>query len=156
MYKLVGPSLRPLTLGSVFFLMYVIVWRSDLFCVFIVLPSLPPFWLDFELLSICLLFCFVIFWMLCYVMLCVKKKKNVDNKKKKMHSLRKHSEGGACFETATLIGLIADEWQFNYIQWTMRLVFLLVLTGGLAYRGCYGYGGPSSKPEALGNRLLCL
>ncbi len=60
--------------------------------IFIVLPSLPPFWLDFELLSICLLFCFVIFWMLCYVMLCYvmlcyvmceKKIKNVDNKKKK-------------------------------------------------------------------------
>ncbi len=41
-------------------------------CVFIVLPSLPPFWLDFEMLSMCLLFCFVIFWMLCCVM-CEKK-----------------------------------------------------------------------------------
>ncbi len=41
----------------------------------------------------------------------------------KMCSLRKHSEGGTRFETATLIGLIADEWQFNYIQWTMRLEF---------------------------------
>ncbi len=45
-------------------------------------PSLSPsLWLDFEILSMCLLFCFVIFWM--YVMLCMKKK-NVDNKKKKM------------------------------------------------------------------------
>lgn len=26
----------------------------------------------------------------------------------------------------------------------------------ITYRGCYDYGGPSSKPEALGNRLLCL
>ncbi len=34
-----------------------------------------------------------------------------------MRSLRKRTR----FETATLIGLIADEWQFNYIQWTMRL-----------------------------------
>ncbi len=60
----VGPGLRPLKLASVFCLIYVIVWRSD-FCVFVVLPSLPPFWLDFEMLSKCLLFCFVIFWMLC-------------------------------------------------------------------------------------------
>ncbi len=37
----------------------------------------------------------------------------------RMPSLRKHSESGTRFETATLIGLIADEWQFNYIQWTM-------------------------------------
>ncbi len=52
---------------------------------FYCLPSLPPFWLDFELLSICLLFCLLYFG--CYVMLCyvvmVKKKKNVDTKKKK-------------------------------------------------------------------------
>ncbi len=82
----VGPSLRPLTLGSVFFLMYVIVWRSDLFCVFVVLPSLPPFWLDFELLSICLL---VLLYFGCYVM-CEKKKKNVDNKKKKGRGLSPH------------------------------------------------------------------
>ncbi len=45
----------------------------------VVLPSLPPFWLNFEMLSMCLLFCFVIFWMLCCIM-CEKKKK-VDNKK---------------------------------------------------------------------------
>ncbi len=38
----VGPRLRPLILGSVYCLIYVIVWRSD-FCVFVVLPSLPPF-----------------------------------------------------------------------------------------------------------------
>ncbi len=43
-------------------------------------PFLPPFWLDFEL-SICLLFCFVIFWMLCYVM-CEKKIKMLITKKK--------------------------------------------------------------------------
>ncbi len=49
-----------------------------MFCVFIVLPSLPPFWLDFEILSICLLFCFVIFWMLCYVW---NKKKMLITKK---------------------------------------------------------------------------
>ncbi len=48
----------------------------------------------------------------------------------RMPSLRKHSEGGTRFETATLIGLIADEWQFNYIQWTMRLEFAV---SGLAY-----------------------
>ncbi len=41
---------------------------KEWFCVFIVLPSLPPFWLDFEMLSMCLLFCFVMFWMLCCVM----------------------------------------------------------------------------------------
>ncbi len=64
-------------LGSVFCLIYVIVWMSD-FCVFVVLPSLPPFLLDFEMLSMCLLFCFVIFWMLC----CVMCEKNVDNKKR--------------------------------------------------------------------------
>ncbi len=28
----------------------------------------------------------------------------------------------------------------------MRLVFLSDLTGGLAYRGCYGYGGPRQSP----------
>ncbi len=33
------------------------------------------------MLSICLLFCFVIFWILCYVMCEKKKKKNVDTKK---------------------------------------------------------------------------
>ncbi len=38
----VGPGLLPLMLGSVFCLIYVIVWRSD-FCVFVVLLSLPPF-----------------------------------------------------------------------------------------------------------------
>ncbi len=51
-------------------------------------------------------------------------------------SLRKHSEGGTSFETATLIGLIADEWQLNYTQWTMRLEFAVSLdwwTGVLAY-----------------------
>ncbi len=51
--------------------------RSD-FCVLVVLPSLPPFWLDLEMLSICLLFCFcVLDAMLC----CVWKKKNVDKKR---------------------------------------------------------------------------
>ncbi len=30
-------------------------------------------------------------------------------------------------------------------------ILLPVLTGGLAYRACYGYGGPASKPEALDN-----
>ncbi len=49
------------------------------FCVFIVLPSLPPFWLDFEMLSMCLLFCFVIFWMLCCVM-CEKKMVLIEHK----------------------------------------------------------------------------
>ncbi len=45
---------------------------------FIVLPSLPPFWLDLEMLSMCLLFCFVIlvFWMLCCVMCEKNKNKN--------------------------------------------------------------------------------
>ncbi len=76
----VRPGLLPLTLGSVFFLIYVIVWRSD-FCVFIVLPSLPPFWLDFELLSICLFF--VLLYFGCYVMLCVKKKMLMIKKKRK-------------------------------------------------------------------------
>ncbi len=33
------------------------------------------------MLSMCLLFCFVIFWMLCCVM-CEKNKNNVNNKKK--------------------------------------------------------------------------
>ncbi len=41
-------------------------WYSWLYkgvtCVLLVLPSLPPFWLDLEILSMCLLFC-----MLCYV-----------------------------------------------------------------------------------------
>ncbi len=64
-----------------------------------------------------------------------------------MCSFRKLSEGGTFFETATLSGLIADEWQFNNIQLSMRLVFLPVLTGGLAYRGCYGYGGPPQSPR---------
>ncbi len=54
----------------------------------------------------------------------------------RMRSLRKYPEGGTRFETATLIGLIADQWQFSYIQLTMRLVFLSILTGGLAYRVC--------------------
>ncbi len=53
------------------------------FCVLIVLPSLPPFWLDLEMLSICLLFCFVVFWMLCCVV-CEKKKK----KKRSLDSYR--------------------------------------------------------------------
>ncbi len=66
---------RPSTIDacSVFCLIYVIVWRSD-FCVFGVLPSLPPFWLDFEMLSMCLLF--VLLYFGCCVVLCVKKIKN--------------------------------------------------------------------------------
>ncbi len=63
-----GPGLRPLMLGSVFWLIYVIVWRSD-FCVFVVLPSLPPFltglW-DVEYVSV-VLFCFILDAVLCYV-----------------------------------------------------------------------------------------
>ncbi len=51
------------------------------FCVFIVRASLPPFWLDLEM-SMCLLFCFVIFWMICCYVWKKKKKKIVDNKKK--------------------------------------------------------------------------
>ncbi len=43
--------------------------------------SCPSLSLPFEILSIRLLFCFVIFWMLCYDV--VYEKKNVDNKKKK-------------------------------------------------------------------------
>ncbi len=58
-----------------------IVWRSDLLCFYC--PSLSPSvltWLwAIEYMSV-VLFCYI--WMLCYVMLCVKKKKkNVDNKK---------------------------------------------------------------------------
>ncbi len=59
------------------------------FSVFIVLPSLPPFWLDLEMLSMCLLFCFVIFWMLCCVM-CEKNK----NKKLLITKKRKSSSNG--------------------------------------------------------------
>ncbi len=62
----------------------------------------------------------------------------------RMRSLRKHSEGGTRFETATLIGLIAGEW---YPMNNEDSILLPVLTGGLAYRGCYSYGGPSSKPR---------
>ncbi len=42
--------------------------RSD-FSVFVVLPSPPPFWLDLEMLSMCLLFlfCYILDTMLCYV-----------------------------------------------------------------------------------------
>ncbi len=38
------------------------------------------------MLSMCLLFCFVIFWMLCCVM-CEKNKINVDNKQHQLHML---------------------------------------------------------------------
>ncbi len=62
----------------------------------------------------------------------------------RMRSLRKHSEGGTSFETATLIGLIAGEW---YPMNNEDSILLPVLTGGLAYKGCYSYGGPSSKPR---------
>ncbi len=62
----------------------------------------------------------------------------------RMRSLRKHSEDGTRFETATLTGLIAGEWQFNNIHRTMRLIFWLVYP----YRVCFGFAGPSSKPEA--------
>ncbi len=51
-----------------------------------------------------------------------------------MRSLRKHPEVGTRIETATLIGLTADEWQFSHVQWIKRLVFLPDWTGGLAYR----------------------
>ncbi len=40
-----------------------------------------------------------------------------------MRSLCKLSEGGTRFENAKLIGLTADDWQFNNILWTMWLVF---------------------------------
>ncbi len=40
------------------------------------------------MLSMCLLFCFVIFWMLCYVM--CERKINVDNKKKLFILLTKY------------------------------------------------------------------
>ncbi len=60
---------------AVFFVWYTWLYGGVTY-VFVVLPSLPPFWLDFEMLSMCLLFCFVIFWMLCCIM-CEKKKKNL-------------------------------------------------------------------------------
>ncbi len=41
------------------------------------------------MLSICLLFCFVIFWMLYYDVVYEKKKKNVDNKKKRINAYYK-------------------------------------------------------------------
>ncbi len=44
----------------------------------------------------------------------------------------------------------ADVWQFNYIQWTLRLVFLPIWQVDWRVWGYYGFGGPSSKPEALG------
>ncbi len=73
----VGPGLRPLMLGSVFCLIYVIVWRSD-FCVFVVLPSLPPSLLtglwDVEYVSV-VLFCYILDAVLCYVWKKKKKKK---------------------------------------------------------------------------------
>ncbi len=54
---------------------------------FIVLPSLPPFWLD--LLSMCLLFCFMLYYILDAVLLCVKKKqKHVDNKTNSVSSAK--------------------------------------------------------------------
>ncbi len=43
---------------------------------FSVLPSLPPFWLNLEMLSMCLLFCFVLFWIFCYVVCEKIKNKN--------------------------------------------------------------------------------
>ncbi len=51
------------------------------FVFFLSFPLSLPFDWTFELLSICLLFGFVVFWMLCYDV--VYEKKNVDNKKKK-------------------------------------------------------------------------
>ncbi len=41
------------------------------------------------MLSMCLLFCFVIFWILCYVMCEKKKKKMLITKKKTMEGLLK-------------------------------------------------------------------
>ncbi len=67
---------------AVFFCGYTWLYKGVTFCVLIVLPSLPPFWLDLEMLSICLLFCFVVFWMLCCVV-CEKKKKKMLKKKRK-------------------------------------------------------------------------
>ncbi len=60
--------------------------------VFVVLPSLPPFWLDFEMLRMCLLFlfCYILDAVLCYVW---KKYKNVDNKKKKKKKKKKNIHG---------------------------------------------------------------
>ncbi len=43
--------------------------------------SLPFDWTSVKMLSMCLLFCFVVFWMLCCVMC---EKKNVDNKKRSL------------------------------------------------------------------------
>ncbi len=60
---------------------------KETFCVFIVLPSLPPFWLDFEMCWVCVC-CFVIFWMRCCVM-CEKKKKKMLIKKKKTNKSKK-------------------------------------------------------------------
>ncbi len=69
--ELVGPGLRPLMLGSVF---WWITWlyRSD-FCVFVVLPS-PS--LDWTLRCWVCVCCFVLLYSGCYVVLCVKKNKN--------------------------------------------------------------------------------
>ncbi len=38
--------------------------------------------IDLEMLSMCLLFCFVLFWIFCCVVCGKNKNKNVDNKKK--------------------------------------------------------------------------
>ncbi len=55
-------------------------------CFFLSFPLSLPFDWTFELLSICLLFCFVIFWMLCCDVV-YEKEKNVDNKKKKKYRI---------------------------------------------------------------------
>ncbi len=82
-HESMGPSLRPLMLGSVFSLIYVMYKGVTCFVFFLlVLPSLPPFWLDFlrYWVYVC---CFVLLYFGCYVMMlcCVWKLKNVDNKK---------------------------------------------------------------------------
>ncbi len=66
-------ALRKCTVLPVLHLNVRILWSSN-FCVLVVLPSPPPFWLNLEMLSMCLLFCFVLFWILCCVV-CEKKKK---------------------------------------------------------------------------------
>ncbi len=80
---------------AVFFVEYTWLYKGVTFCVLVVLPSLPPFWLDLEMLSMCLLFCFVIFGY--YVVMCEKiKNKKLLITKKNIHCLNRSLSPTLC------------------------------------------------------------
>ncbi len=65
---------------AMFSVWYTWLYKEVIFLFLLSFPLSLPFWLDLEMLSMCLLFCSILDAMWCYVW---KNKKNVDDKKKK-------------------------------------------------------------------------